>query len=258
MGNKKSKLLKQEAHIIDRSISSTSNKIAVPYKILYMGSVGCHARISSCEFEDNTGNKYKLFNGGGQRSERKKWIQCLNGVHYIIFACSMETYCKPTDYDYQTLLLNDNLGVFEEMARNAMFDKTQIVILLNRLDTFRGSLKEISINYCFGEEYKGRNYNDTSMDIQLKVIKRLIKLICNEIDTEIMTDTLGIIAIYSDLWLDLVYKDGLQFISEKFLEIRSDAMIYPVQVIDIQQIQQIMEEASNDMKQMFLMQDGLL
>lgn len=35
---------------------------------------------------------YKVFDVGGQRSERRKWIHCFENLHAIIFMVSMSEY----------------------------------------------------------------------------------------------------------------------------------------------------------------------
>ena len=37
-------------------------------------------------------NYYRMFDVGGQRSERKKWIHCFEGVTAIIFIVAMSEY----------------------------------------------------------------------------------------------------------------------------------------------------------------------
>lgn len=51
---------------------------------------------------------YRMFDVGGQRSERKKWIHCFEGVTAIIFCVALS--------DYDLVLAED-----EEMASTTAF-----------------------------------------------------------------------------------------------------------------------------------------
>ena len=55
---------------------------------------------------------------GGQRSERRKWIHCFEGVKAIIFLCAISEYdqvnCHPSTYS----LLMDNSSIFNFQSPN--------------------------------------------------------------------------------------------------------------------------------------------
>lgn len=53
---------------------------------------------------------YRMFDVGGQRSERKKWIHCFEGVTAIIFCVALS--------DYDLVLAED-----EEMASRTTFNE---------------------------------------------------------------------------------------------------------------------------------------
>lgn len=56
----------------------------------------------------------RMFDVGGQRSERKKWIHCFEGVTAIIFCVALS--------DYDLVLAED-----EEMASTLMLEKGIVV-----------------------------------------------------------------------------------------------------------------------------------
>lgn len=46
-----------------------------------------------------------MFDVGGQRSERKKWIHCFEGVTAIIFCVALSGYYNTRTYFYISLFL---------------------------------------------------------------------------------------------------------------------------------------------------------
>lgn len=52
---------------------------------------------------------FKLFDVGGQRSERKKWIHCFEDVTAIIFCVAMSEYDQVLHEDETTVLFFYNL-----------------------------------------------------------------------------------------------------------------------------------------------------
>lgn len=47
---------------------------------------------SGVKILDSTFCNFRMFDVGGQRSERKKWIHCFEGVTAIIFCVAMSEY----------------------------------------------------------------------------------------------------------------------------------------------------------------------
>jgi hypothetical protein len=54
---------------------------------------------------------FSIFDVGGQRSERRKWIHCFDNVTAIIFICAMSEYDQTLVEDDKTVIYN-NLDLF--------------------------------------------------------------------------------------------------------------------------------------------------
>ena len=56
---------------------------------------------------------FRLFDVGGQRSERKKWIHCFEDVTAIIFCVAMSEYDQVLHEDETTVRIFVLLGTFQ-------------------------------------------------------------------------------------------------------------------------------------------------
>lgn len=62
--------------------------------------------------------KYKLFDVGGQRSERKKWIHCFENVTAIIFLVAISEYDQLLYEDQNVVSRGFSLFLCDERANN--------------------------------------------------------------------------------------------------------------------------------------------
>ena len=52
---------------------------------------------------------YSLVDVGGQRPERRKWIQCFDGIDCILFFAALSAYDLVLEEDNTVVNLDDNL-----------------------------------------------------------------------------------------------------------------------------------------------------
>ncbi|KAK3533122.1 hypothetical protein QTP70_007806 [Hemibagrus guttatus] len=111
---------------------------------------------------------FRLFDVGGQRSERKKWIHCFEGVTAIIFCVAMSGYDQMLHEDETTNRMHESLMLFDSICNNKFFVDTSIILFLNKKDLFSVKIKKSPLNICF-PEYTGPNtYEDASAYIQVQ------------------------------------------------------------------------------------------
>ncbi|ESN96131.1 hypothetical protein HELRODRAFT_67782 [Helobdella robusta] len=67
---------------------------------------------------------FKLFDVGGQRSERKKWIHCFEDVTAIIFCVGMSEYDQVLHEDETTNRMQESLKLFDSICNNKWFTDT--------------------------------------------------------------------------------------------------------------------------------------
>lgn len=115
-----------------------------------------------------------MFDVGGQRSERKKWIHCFENVTSIIFCVALSEYdqvlleesnqvssslrtsscgadpCSPKNRMMESLVL------FDSVVNSRWFMRTSIILFLNKVDLFKAKLARSPLGSYF-PDYSGGN-----------------------------------------------------------------------------------------------------
>lgn len=105
------------------------------------------------------GNKFQVFDVGGQRNERKKWIHCFEKVTGVLFLASLAAYDQTLYEDDQTNRMKEALTLFHQICNSRWFKDTAMILFLNKLDLFEDKIKKIPITVCF-KDYKGQPGDD--------------------------------------------------------------------------------------------------
>jgi guanine nucleotide-binding protein G(i) subunit alpha len=94
---------------------------------------------------ESQGVPYSLFDAGGQRAERRKWIQFFNDVTALVYMASLTDYDEVLYEDATKNRLQESLEVFDELCRTQQW---QTLLFLNKIDLFeiKFSLKKIPLN----------------------------------------------------------------------------------------------------------------
>ena len=83
---------------------------------------------------------FKIFDVGGQRSERKKWIHCFEDVTAIIFCSAMSAYDQVLYEDETTNRMHESMKLFDSICNNKWFTDTSIILFLNKKDLFEAKI----------------------------------------------------------------------------------------------------------------------
>jgi GTPase SAR1 family protein len=129
--------------------------------------------IVEIEFMYND-RKYKLFDVGGQRNERKKWIHCFQEVTCLLFVASLSDYDLTCYEDDVTNRMQESLELYNEIINGTWFKSTQICLLLNKTDIFKKKLQQTDLSVAFSEYEGGQDY-DTAMNFIKKKFEELNK-----------------------------------------------------------------------------------
>lgn len=114
------------------------------------------------------GLSFKLFDVGGQQSERKKWINCFDNVTAIIFCVALSDYDLSLYEDESINRMHESLKLFSSICNNELFRDTSIILFLNKNDIFAEKIRRSSLKKAF-PEYTGKdNYEEASAYIRRK------------------------------------------------------------------------------------------
>ncbi|PWN93526.1 guanine nucleotide-binding protein alpha-3 subunit [Acaromyces ingoldii] len=97
-----------------------------------------------------------LFDVGGQRSERKKWIHCFEAVTSIIFCVALSEYDQVLLEESGQNRMAESLVLFESVVNSRWFSRTSIILFLNKIDIFKQKVPRQPLSNFF-PEYSGGN-----------------------------------------------------------------------------------------------------
>ncbi|SAL97213.1 hypothetical protein [Absidia glauca] len=101
---------------------------------------------------------YRMFDVGGQRSERKKWIHCFENVTAIIFLVAISEYDQMLAEDSKVNRLQEAMTLFDSICNSKWFTKTSIILFLNKIDLFAEKLPKSPLANCFPDFTGGDKY----------------------------------------------------------------------------------------------------
>ncbi|KAK3630572.1 Guanine nucleotide-binding protein alpha-2 subunit [Elasticomyces elasticus] len=100
-----------------------------------------------------------MFDVGGQRSERKKWIHCFENVTSIIFCVALSEYDQVLLEESSQNRMMESLVLFDSVVNSRWFMRTSIILFLNKVDLFRAKLKKSPLATYFPDYSGGDDVN---------------------------------------------------------------------------------------------------
>ncbi|KAK6927205.1 Guanine nucleotide binding protein (G-protein), alpha subunit [Dillenia turbinata] len=95
-----------------------------------------------------SGEVYRLFDVGGQRNERRKWIHLFEGVTAVIFCAAISEYDQMLFEDENKNRMLETKELFEWVLRQPCFEKTSFMLFLNKFDIFEKKVLKVPLNVC--------------------------------------------------------------------------------------------------------------
>jgi guanine nucleotide-binding protein G(i) subunit alpha len=97
-----------------------------------------------------------MFDVGGQRSERKKWIHCFESVTSVIFFVSLIDYDLTLLEDSSQNRMQESVSLFDSVINSRWFQKSSLILFLNKADAFKDKLERSPMEKVY-EDYTGGN-----------------------------------------------------------------------------------------------------
>ncbi|CEO98656.1 unnamed protein product (mitochondrion) [Plasmodiophora brassicae] len=119
-----------------------------------------------------SGTVFDIFDVGGQRNERKKWIHCFENVTAVIFVIALSEYDQVLFEDENVNRMTEALELFEETVNSKWFTKVDIIVFLNKMDLLAKKVAKVPISDYFPQYTGGANVAAASQFFMELVIAR--------------------------------------------------------------------------------------
>lgn len=96
----------------------------------------------------------ELFDVGGQRSERRRWIHFFDHVNSLVFVAAISEYNQVLAEDASKNRLEEAMDLFEQIVQSHHFCDTSVYLFLNKRDLFEEKIKTIDPRRWF-PDYTG-------------------------------------------------------------------------------------------------------
>eukprot|EP01126_Amoeba_proteus_P062513 TRINITY_DN850_c0_g2_i2.p1 TRINITY_DN850_c0_g2~~TRINITY_DN850_c0_g2_i2.p1 ORF type:complete len:309 (-),score=40.65 TRINITY_DN850_c0_g2_i2:29-955(-) len=90
---------------------------------------------------------------GGQRSERRKWLQCFNQVDAIIYLIATNEYDTNIEESASHNSLSDSLQQFKVISELKLLSTVPFIVFFNKIDLFYEKIKRVPLEGIF-QNYK--------------------------------------------------------------------------------------------------------
>ncbi|KAJ7627392.1 heterotrimeric G-protein alpha subunit, GPA1-like protein [Roridomyces roridus] len=110
---------------------------------------------------------YKLYDVGGQRSERRKWVHCFENVAALVFLVGLSEYDQCLSEDRTVNRMHEALTLFESICNSRWFARSSIIVFMNKIDLLREKVERSPIATYFSDYQGGPSY-DAACEFFLK------------------------------------------------------------------------------------------
>lgn len=88
---------------------------------------------------------FEMYDVGGQRNERKKWIHCFDDVTAVIFVAALSEYDQVLFEDSSTNRMVEAVQLFDEICNNRYFAESNMILFMNKKDLFEEKIQSVHI-----------------------------------------------------------------------------------------------------------------
>jgi guanine nucleotide-binding protein subunit alpha len=94
---------------------------------------------------------FTVIDVGGQRSERKKWLNHFQSVSSVIFLTAINEYDMDLSEDSKTNRLEESLVLWKALSSSQYFQKTPFILFLNKSDLFKTKINQVPLSDVFSD-----------------------------------------------------------------------------------------------------------
>ncbi|KAI8830202.1 guanine nucleotide binding protein, alpha subunit [Chytriomyces cf. hyalinus JEL632] len=105
--------------------------------------------VTESNFKVNAKTTLRVYDVGGQRSERKKWAPYFQDVKAIIFLIAISSYDQVCMEDESMNRMVENMNLFASICNHPMFKSTSMIVFMNKIDIFNEKLAKSPISKYF-------------------------------------------------------------------------------------------------------------
>ncbi|XP_047435332.1 guanine nucleotide binding protein (G protein) alpha v1 [Mugil cephalus] len=159
---------------------------------------------------------FRMYDVGGQRTERRKWISCFEDVRAVLFVVSLSGYDMTLVEDPSMNRLQESMRLFSSICNNVFFRSTSVILFMNKIDLFQDKILHSGRHLRFYlPQFKGA---DCDVDSAARFIATTFvslnntpsKLIYHHFTTA--TDTSNIQVVFQVV-MDTIIKENLEAVS---------------------------------------------
>jgi len=101
---------------------------------------------------------FRMVDVGGQRTERRKWIHCFEGVTSVLFCASLAEYDQRLREDGSQNRMIESLQLFGEICNSTWFRTSSLMLFLNKVDIFKEKIQVKDLSCLFPDYNGGKKY----------------------------------------------------------------------------------------------------
>jgi len=117
------------------------------------------------------GVKFRMYDAGGQRAERRKWIHCFDAVTAVIFVAASSEYDQNLFEDAKVNRLVEAIQLFGDTCNSKWFINTPIILFLNKKDLFIEKFRDRKVSLNISGHFPTAPEDSNDVDGALRWVK---------------------------------------------------------------------------------------
>lgn len=97
------------------------------------------------------GIAFTIVDVGGQRSERRKWLHCFDGVTSVLFVAALDEYDMYLEEESTQNRMQESLRLFSHVSSSQFFEKSSWILFLNKTDLLQEKYKTRPLHKYFSD-----------------------------------------------------------------------------------------------------------